>query len=123
MKRIIVLFALLATVAGLAIAAPKQKVEKKIVEAVFHTDLDCDHCAKKIYNTIAYEKGIKDLVCDVKTKKVTIKFDTSKNSVEGLIHAFDGIKVKVFKWECDGKHGTHHKHDAHAAHNHAGHSH
>lgn len=123
MKKIIALFVMLACVAGVATAEPKVKAEKKIVEAVFVTDLDCDHCAQKIYNTIAYEKGIKDVVCDVPTKRVTVKFDASKNTVEKLIHAFGTIKVKVFKWECDGKQGEiHHEHSAHT-HSHAGHSH
>ena len=123
MKKIIALFAMLAMVAGVAVAAPSEKAEKKIVEAVFVTDLDCNHCAQKIYNTISYEKGIKDVVCDVPTKRVTVKFDNSKNSVEGLLHAFTTIKVKVFKWTCDGKNGdVHHDHAGHN-HSHAGHKH
>ena len=123
MKKIMMIFAALAVVAGVATAAPK--AEKKIVEAVFVTDLDCDHCAQKIYNTISYEKGIKDVKVDVPTKSVTVKFDAAKNNVEALVNAFKSIKVKVFKWESEGKHGElHHDHD-HAGHNHshAGHNH
>ncbi len=115
MKKIITLFVMLAVVAGVATAAPK--AEKKIVEAVFVTDLDCDHCAQKIRDNISYEKGVKDIICDVPTKKVTVKFDASKNTVEKLLRAFDSIRVKVFKWECDGKRGEHHhSHDGHHHH-------
>lgn len=120
MKKIITLLVALVAVAGVATAAPK--AEKKIVEAVFVTDLDCEHCAQKIYNTISYEKGIKDVACDVKSKSVTVKFDASKNSVEALVEAFKSIKVKVFKWESEGKHSElHHDHNHH--HDHTGHNH
>ena len=91
---------MLAVVAGVATAAPKQKAEKKIATVVFTTDLDCHHCAQKVLNTIPYEKGIKDVQVDVPTKTVTVKFDAAKNSVESLIKAFESIKVKVVKAEA-----------------------
>ena len=97
MKKIITLFAMLAMVAGVAVAAPK--AEKKIATVVFTTDIDCAHCAQKVYNSIPYEKGIKDVVVDVKTKTVTVKFDEAKNSIESLQKAFNSIKVKVVKTE------------------------
>ena len=97
MKKIITLFAMLAMVAGVAVAAPK--AEKKIATVVFTTDIDCQHCAQKVYNSIPYEKGIKDVVVDVKTKTVTVKFDEAKNSIESLQKAFNSIKVKVVKTE------------------------
>ena len=98
MKKIMIILAALAVVAGVATAAPK--VEKKIATVVFTTDLDCHHCAQKVLNTIPYEKGIKDVQVDVPTKTVTVKFDESKNSVEALTEAFKSIKVKVFKAEA-----------------------
>ena len=88
---------MLAVVAGVATAAPKQKAEKKIATVVFTTDLDCHHCAQKVLNTIPYEKGIKDVQVDVPTKTVTVKFDEAKNSTELLTKAFESIKVKVVK--------------------------
>ena len=97
MKKIMMILAALAMVAGVATAAPKQKVEKKISTVVFTTDLDCHHCAQKVLNTIPYEKGIKDVQVDVPTKTVTVKFDEAKNSVESLTKAFESIKVKVVK--------------------------
>ena len=95
MKKITMILAMLAMVAGVATAAPK--AEKKIATVVFTTDLDCHHCAEKVMNTIPYEKGIKDVQTDVKTKTVTVKFDEAKNSIEGLTKAFESIKVKVIK--------------------------
>ena len=95
MKKITMILAMLAMVAGVATAAPK--AEKKIATVVFTTDLDCHHCAEKVMNTIPYEKGIKDVQTDVKTKTVTVKFNEAKNSIEGLTKAFESIKVKVVK--------------------------
>ena len=95
MKKIIALFAMLAMVAGVATAAPK--AEKKISTVVFTTDIDCGHCAQKVYNTIPYEKGIKDVVVNVQKKTVLVKFDAAKNNIESLTKAFESIKVKVVK--------------------------
>lgn len=95
MKKIIALFAMLVMVAGVAMAAPK--AEKKITTVVFTTDIDCGHCAEKVYNTIPYEKGIKDVKVDLKTKSVTVQFDAAKNTVESLTKAMQSIKVKVLK--------------------------
>ena len=100
MKKIMMILAALAVVAGVATAAPKQKAEKKIATVVFTTDLDCHHCAQKVLNTIPYEKGIKDVQVDVPTKTVTVKYDAAKNSVESLTKAFESIKVKVVKAEA-----------------------
>ena len=100
MKKIMMILAMLAVVAGVATAAPKQKAEKKIATVVFTTDLDCHHCAQKVLNTIPYEKGIKDVQVDVPTKTVTVKYDAAKNSVESLTKAFESIKVKVVKVEA-----------------------
>ena len=97
MKKIIALFAMLAMVAGVATAAPK--AEKKILTVVFTTDIDCGHCAQKVYNTIPYEKGIKDVVVNIQKKTVLVKFDAAKNNIESLTKAFESIKVKVEKTE------------------------
>ena len=99
MKKIMMILAMLAVVAGVATAAPKQKAEKKIVTVVFTTDIDCAHCSQKVFNSIPYEKGIKDVQVDVPTKTVTVKFDAAKNSIESLTKAFESIKVKVVKAE------------------------
>ena len=97
MKKLMMILVALATITGVATAAPK--AEKKIATVVFTTDIDCPHCAQKVMNSIPYEKGIKDVQVDVPTKTVTVKFDEAKNSVESLTKAFESIKVKVVKAE------------------------
>ncbi len=94
---IALVLALLAFLVGSVVAAPK--AEKKIATVVFTTDIDCAHCAQKVYNSIPYEKGIKDVVVNVQKKTVLVKFDESKNNIESLTKAFESIKVKVEKVE------------------------
>ena len=94
---IALVIALLAMVVGVAVAAPKTKAEKKIATVAFITDLDCEHCAQKVMNSIPFEKGVKDVKVNVPTKTVTVQFDEAKNSVESLTKAFASIKIKVVK--------------------------
>ncbi len=91
------MFCLVAVLsAGVGFAQEKKaKVEKQIVTTVFCTDIDCEGCAKKVYNSIPFEKGVKNVVVDVKAKTVTVQYDASKNSDEALVNAFTKIKVKA----------------------------
>ncbi len=45
------------------------KGEKQTV--VFDVDLHCQGCVTKIEKNIAFEKGVKDLICDLNKKQVT----------------------------------------------------
>ncbi|MBQ0081343.1 MAG: cation transporter [Alistipes sp.] len=95
MKKLIMLLAALIMFCGITYAAPKS--EKKIVTVVYTTDIHCANCAKKVENSIPYEKGIKDMQIDVAKKTVTIKYDASKTNQENILKAFESIKVKVLK--------------------------
>ena len=93
MKKILVICAVLLM--GTSAVMADNKPEKKTVTTVFCTDIDCDHCKAKVMNTIPFEKGIKDVQVDVPTKKITVTYDPSKNSDDGLVRAFAKIKVKA----------------------------
>ena len=82
---------------GVSTGAVKPKAEKQLITTVFATNITCENCKKKIMNTIPFENGIKDVQVDVPTKRVTVTYDASKNSDEGLIEAFAKIKVKAQK--------------------------
>ena len=68
----------------MAFAVNKQKV-------VLSCDLHCQGCCDKIMKNIAFEKGVKDLVCDVKSKTVTVTYDADKTDVSTLLKAFEKI--------------------------------
>ncbi|MBQ4503721.1 MAG: cation transporter [Alistipes sp.] len=123
MKKIIILALALLTVAG-ASAQKASKPAKQIVTTVFVTDIDCENCAKKIYDNF-YGKGVKSIKCDVATKTVSVTYDASKNSPEGLKPSFGDLKVKVFKHmtaEEYAHYKEHHNH-SHNSHNHSHHGH
>ena len=68
----------------MAFAVNKQKV-------VLSCDLHCQGCCDKIMKNIAFEKGVKDLVCDLESKTVTVTYDADKTVVSTLLKAFAKI--------------------------------
>ena len=96
MKKIVMLCLVAVMSVGVGFAQEKKvKAEKQIVTTVFCTDIDCEGCAKKVYNSIPFEKGVKDVKVDVKTKKVTVTYDATKTSDAALIKALDKVKIKA----------------------------
>ena len=93
-KIILVLFVALFSVAVADAQQPK-KGEKKTVTTTFVTDIDCEGCAKKVTNTIPYEKGVKDVQVDVPSKTVTVTYDPAKTNDEALVKAFSKIKINA----------------------------
>jgi len=65
------------------------KTDKQVV--ILSCDLHCQGCCDKIMKNIAFEKGVKDIVCDLKTKTVTVTFDASKTDIPTLLEAFEKI--------------------------------
>ncbi len=97
MKKLIImcLMAFIGFGVAEASAQNQKKNDAALKTTVFVTDIDCEHCAKKITNTIPYVKGVKDVQVDVPTKKVTVTYDATKCGEESLIKAFTKIKVKA----------------------------
>ena len=58
---------------------------------VLSCDIHCQGCCDKIMKNIAYEKGVKDLQCDLKTKTVAVTYDANKTDVPTLLKAFEKI--------------------------------
>ncbi|MCQ2158672.1 MAG: heavy-metal-associated domain-containing protein [Bacteroidales bacterium] len=56
-----------------------------LIQVVFFCpDIDCPHCSKKIYENIAFEKGVKDLSVEVDSRQVTVKFNAAKTDTLAL---------------------------------------
>ena len=85
MKKIIVLIVALTPFIGIYAA----KADRQTV--VLSCDLHCQGCCDKIMKNIAFEKGVKDIVCDLKTKTVTVTYDANKTDVPTLLEAFKKI--------------------------------
>ena len=69
-------------------ASAKKTYKEKVVLAC---DLHCQGCCDKIMKNIAFEKGVKDIVCDLKTKTVTVTYDASKTNAENIQTAMKKI--------------------------------
>lgn len=80
-----------------SIAEPK----KKSVTVEFLTDIDCDHCAKKIMNYMPFQKGIKEVEVDLESKVVTISYDEKKSSNDAIIKLFKKIDIEATVAEED----------------------
>lgn len=95
MKKVFVLYLLLAL--GICIRpAEAKKVEKKLLTTVFVTDIECDHCVRKIMNNVpALGKGVEDVRVDLPKKEVTVVYDGAKNNVGNLIKGFASLKIKA----------------------------
>ena len=95
MKKIIMLCLLAVMGFGIAEAVAQKKSDAQFKTTVFVTDVDCETCAKKIDNSLPFQKGVKEVKVDVPTRKVTVTFDTTKTNEEALIKAFKKIKINA----------------------------
>jgi copper chaperone CopZ len=95
MKKIILVCLVALFTVGAVSAQKPQKGEKKTVTVEFMTSLDCEGCAKKINDTLPYEKGVRDVKVDVPTKVITVTYDPTKTNNETLVKAFTKIKIKA----------------------------
>lgn len=65
------------------------KTNKQVV--TLYVDIHCQGCISKIMNNIAYEKGVKDIQCNLQDKTVTVTYDANKTDVPTLQKAFAKI--------------------------------
>ncbi len=93
------------------------KTNKQTV--VFYVYLHCDACVNKIMKNIAYEKGVKDIVCSIENQTVTVTYDADKTDVPTLQKAFEKIGKPATTTPPDPQQQ---KEDAHD-HDHHGHEH
>ncbi|MBO7458481.1 MAG: cation transporter [Paludibacteraceae bacterium] len=89
MRRILIILLSLLPMIGVMASKPEKPATKETV--VLTCDLHCQGCCDKIMKNIAWEKGVKDIVCDLKTKTVAVTYDPRKTDVETLLKAFERI--------------------------------
>ena len=94
MKKIIMI-CLMAVIGFGVSGAMAQKKQVELKTTVFQTDVDCENCAKKVDNSIPYQKGVKEVKVDVPSRTVTVTYDATKSSDEALLKAFEKVKVKA----------------------------
>lgn len=95
MKKIVLFCLALMLGVGVGVAAEKPAA-KKMVTTVFVTDIDCEHCVKKIMNNVpVLGKGVKDVRVDLPKKEVTVVYDSTKNDDANIVKGFASLKVKA----------------------------
>ena len=79
---------------------------KDIKTVVFTTnpEMHCESCENKIKGNLRFEKGVKNIITDLKAKTITIEYDADKTNVQNLIRGFRKIKYEATEVKKD-----HHK--------------
>lgn len=85
MKRLLIFLLALMPIVTVFAAKPDKQV------VVLSCDIHCQGCCDKIMKNIAFEKGVKDIVCDLKAKTVTVTYDAAKTDIPTLLKAFEKI--------------------------------
>ena len=76
----------LALVMGVGMCAAQKAADKKTVTTVFTTDIDCEHCVKKIMNNVpSLGKGVKDVKVDLPKKEVTVVYDSTATRISSRV--------------------------------------
>lgn len=81
-------------VALLSVAGVMAKDIRVVVFKV--SQLHCENCEQKVKKNIRFEKGVKELVTELKTKTVSITYDAEKTNVKNLQAGF-----KKFEFEAE----------------------
>lgn len=69
-----------------------QDAKKKKDTVTFYVEgMKCANCQKKVEKNIAFEKGVTDMKCDLKTRTVEVTYKTDKTSKTKLASAFEKI--------------------------------
>ena len=95
MKR---LFLIAIVIMSISVISAKD-TKKQRETAVFHVEIECNNCVKRIQDNIAFEKGLKDMHIDKEAQTVTLTFDPQKTDTTTLKSAFEKIRKPVSKVE------------------------
>lgn len=89
MKKLFIFSAMMLT----ATAALAKDI--KTVVLTTNPEMHCNNCEKKIKNNLRFEKGVKVIETDLRTKTVIIKYDADKTTVDNIIKGFKKIKYEA----------------------------
>ena len=80
-------------VALLSVTAVLAKDIRVVVFKV--SQMHCEKCEKKVTDNMRFEKGLKDIATEVKTKMVTITYDAEKTNVKNLRAGFNKFNYEA----------------------------
>ena len=95
MKKVLVLSAMMLT------AMVSMAKDIKTVVVTTQPQMHCESCEKKIKGNLRFEKGVKQIECNIEGQRVVITYDADKTNSEAIIKSFDkfGYKATEVKTE------------------------
>lgn len=103
MKKTVLNIFFLAILLGTANMAKGQDPEPKEKEIKIQTSAICGMCEERIETNMAFEKGVKSVELDDKTKIVTITYKTAKTDPDKLRKAISKLGYDADDVEADPK--------------------
>ena len=80
-------------VALLSVTAVLAKDIRVVVFKV--SQMHCEKCEKKVKDNMRFEKGLKDIANELKTKLLTITYDAEKTNVKNLQAGFNKFNYEA----------------------------
>ena len=59
--------------------------------------MHCENCEKKIKGNLRFEKGVKQIECDIDEQRVTITYDAEKTNADAIIQSFGKFGYKAIE--------------------------
>lgn len=100
MKKVFLVSALMLTaVAGMA-------KDIKTVVVTTQPQMHCESCKNRIKGNLRFEKGVKQIECNIEEQRVTITYDADKTKPEVIIQSFEKFGYKATEVKQDSKKET-----------------
>ena len=90
--KVFVLLITLLTVISFSVSAQKKDNKQQVT---FDVSMTCENCKKRIEKTIAFEKGVSDLVVNLPEKTVFIQYQENKTDTTKLKAAIEKLGYTV----------------------------
>jgi len=91
MKRNIILGTVIFFLVSVVALNAQEKKSKEVSTVKFTTSIDCENCVNTIMKNVPFEKGVKDVSCDLDTKEVTVRYRSDKTRPELLKRAIEKL--------------------------------
>lgn len=95
MKKVLFLCMLVMGLLTTAQAQETKKTKEKVKVTFDISEMDCQSCVNKIEKNIAFEKGVTDLKCDLKSKTAVVTYRADRTSEAKLQEAFKKIGMEA----------------------------
>ena len=75
----------------------------KTVVVTTQPQMHCESCEKKIQGNLRFEKGVKQIECNIEGQRVTITYDADKTNAQNIIQSFSKFGYKATEVKEDSK--------------------